>query len=38
VQDQIAQSASTAAFEAMVVDALTARWDVCVDDDTTFND
>jgi hypothetical protein len=38
VQDQIAQSASTAAFEAMVVDALTARWDVCVDDDTTFNE
>ena len=38
VQDQIAQSASTAAFEAMVVDALTARWDACIDDDNQFTD
>ena len=38
VQDQIAQSASTAAFEAMVVDALSARWDACIDDDTNFSD
>jgi len=38
VQDQIAQSASTAAFEAMVVDALTARWDACIDDENGFAD
>ena len=38
VQDQIAQSASTSAFEAMVVDALTARWDACIDDETGLND
>jgi hypothetical protein len=38
VQDQIAQSASTAAFEAMVVDALTARWDTCPDDDSSLAD
>lgn len=38
VQDQIAQSASTAAFEAMVVDALTARWDACIDDETGLSE
>ncbi len=38
VQDQITQSANTAAFEAMVVDALTARWDACMDDDNQFAD
>jgi hypothetical protein len=36
VQDQITQCATTAAFEAMVVDALSARWDACIDDDTSF--
>jgi len=38
VQDQISQSASTAAFEAMVVDALTARWDACIDDENGVAD
>lgn len=36
LHDQIAQTASTAAFEAMVVDVLSARWDTCLDDDNAF--
>lgn len=36
LQDQTARNLNAAALEAMVAEALSASWDVCIDDDTTF--
>ncbi|MBD2108664.1 MULTISPECIES: hypothetical protein [unclassified Nodosilinea] len=36
MHEHITRSVNTAAFEAMVADALSASWDACLDDDRNF--
>ncbi len=38
MHEHITRSVNTAAFEAMVADALSASWDACLDDDRNFLD
>lgn len=38
MKDHLTRSVNTAAFEAMVADALSASWDACLDDDRNFLD
>ena len=38
MKDHLTRTANTAAFEAMVVDVLSASWDACLDDDRNFLD
>jgi hypothetical protein len=38
MHDHLTRTANTAAFEAMVADALSASWDACLDDDRNFLD
>jgi hypothetical protein len=38
MKDHLTHSVNTAAFEAMLADALSASWDACLDDDRNFLD